>query len=112
MIIMAKAGDIYAKALCQVMERSLIAEGIEPALAKILSGKACQEGVKATGRGAKRAAKGAKKQASKGLNAWQRFIKNNKNKYKYKSGKRKGQVNMKAASAAFKKTPAGRRKKK
>ena len=32
-----------------------------------------------------------------------------KNKYKYKSGPRKGQINMKAMSTAFKKTPAGKK---
>ena len=97
---MAKTEDIYAKALCQIMERSFIAEGIDPALAKILAGRACQEGVKGGARVARRAARGTKK---RGLNAWQKFVKKNKDRYKYKSGKRKGQVNIKKMSTEFKK---------
>lgn len=109
---MAKTSDIYAKALCQIMERSFIAEGIDPATAKILAGRACQEGVKGGARVARRAGGKVKSGAKRSLNAWQRFIKTNKNKYKYKSGKKKGQINMRAMSTAFKKTPAGRKKKK
>ena len=109
---MAKDSDIIAKALCQLMEKKLILDGVEPAIAKILSGRVCEVGVKATGRGAKRVAKGSKKTAAKGLNNWQKFIKNHAKKYKYVSGPRRGQINMRAASAAFKKTPAGKRRKK
>ena len=111
-ITMAKDGDIIAKALCQLIEKKLIADGIDPTIAKILSGRACEVSVKATGRGAKKAAKGAKRRSAKGLNAWQKFIKTHGKKYKYVSGPRRGQVNMRAASAAFKKTPAGKRRKK
>ncbi len=41
------------------------------------------------------------------LNSWQRYIKNKKNHVKYKSGKNKGKLNLKAMSKAFKK---GRKK--
>ncbi len=41
------------------------------------------------------------------LNAWQKYIKNKKNHVKYKSGKNKGKLNLKAMSKAFKK---GRKK--
>ena len=111
-INMAKDGDIVAKALCQLLEKKFIADGIDPSIAKILSGRACEVTVKASARGGKRVGRKLQKRASANLNAWQKFIKNNKNKYKYKSGKRKGQVNMKAASAAFKKTPAGKKRRK
>ena len=109
MIFMAKDGDIVAKALCQLLEKKFIADGMEKDIAKIMSSRACEVGVKAAGRGVKRAGKATKKRA---LNSWQKFVKQEKNRYKYKSGKRKGQVNMKAMSAAFKKTPAGKRRKK
>jgi len=62
----------------------------------------------------KRAIKATKKVASKvkrPLNAWQKYVKANSNKFKYKSGSKKGQINLKAMSRAFKKTPAGRKKK-
>ena len=36
------------------------------------------------------------------LNAWQKFVKTNSSKYKLKSGKRKGQINLKAMSRDFK----------
>ena len=41
------------------------------------------------------------------LNSWQRYIKNKKNHIKFKSGKDKGKLNLKAMSRAFKK---GRKK--
>ncbi len=56
-----------------------------------------------------RAAKKVAKKVKRPLNSWQKYLKNHKNKHKYKSGKRKGQVDMKAASRAFKKTPAGKK---
>lgn len=67
-----------------------------------------------TVRSTKKAVRSARKVANKvkrPLNSWQKYLKNNKNKHKFKSGKRKGQVDMKAASRAFKKTPAGKVKK-
>ena len=36
------------------------------------------------------------------LNGWQKYIKNKKNHIKYKSGKNKGKLNLKAMSKAFK----------
>jgi len=37
------------------------------------------------------------------LNAWQKYVKANSKKFKYKSGAKKGQINLKAMSRAFKK---------
>ena len=105
---MAKDGEIVAKVLGHSLEKKFIADGMDKDIAKSMSSRACEVGVKATGRGIKRAGKATKKRA---LNSWQKFVKQERNRYKYKSGKRKGQVNMKAMSAAFKKTPAGRKKK-
>ena len=106
---MARESDIVAKALCQLLEKKFIADGMDKDIAKIMSSRACEVGVKATGRGIKKAGKATKKRA---LNSWQKFVKQERNRYKYKSGKRKGQVNMKAMSTAFKKTPAGKRSRK
>lgn len=50
----------------------------------------------------------AKKKAKRKLNSWQKYVKANNKKFKYKSGAKKGQVNFKAMSRAFKKTPAGK----
>jgi len=60
---------------------------------------------------AKRSVRSAKKVGSKvkrPLNAWQKYVKANSKKFKYKSGSKKGQINLKAMSRAFKK---GRKKK-
>ncbi len=106
---MAKEGDLIAKALCQLLEKKFIDDGMDKATAKILAGKACEGSVKAVGRGVKKAGKATGKRA---LNSWQHFVKNEKNRYKYKSGKRKGQINMKAMSAAFKKKNKAKGRKK
>jgi hypothetical protein len=45
------------------------------------------------------------------LNSWQKYLKANSKKFIRKSGAKKGQVDFKKASRAFKKTPAGRKKK-
>jgi hypothetical protein len=63
----------------------------------------------------KRAVRSGKKVASKikrPLNSWQKYVKANSANNKYKSGDKKGQVNFKALSRAFKKTPQGRKGKK
>jgi len=63
-----------------------------------------------TVRSTKRAVKSARKVTNKvkrPLNAWQKYVKANSNKFKYKSGSKKGQINLKAMSRAFKK---GRKK--
>ena len=55
----------------------------------------------------RKVAKGVKRP----LNAWQKYLKSNSKKFIRKSGAKKGQVDFKKASRAFKKTPAGRKKK-
>ena len=55
----------------------------------------------------KRAVRSTKKVASKvkrPLNAWQKYVKANSAKYKYKTGSKKGQINLKAMSKDFKKS--------
>ena len=47
------------------------------------------------------------------LTAWNKYVKANSSKprFKYKSGANKGRLNLKKMAAAFKKTPAGKKKK-
>jgi hypothetical protein len=67
---MAKEESVIARALCQLLEADMIAQGMEPKLAKTLAGRACEVSVIRTGkaakRGAKRVAKGTRK-AAKGM---------------------------------------------
>ena len=102
---MAKDEDIAAKALCQLLKAGFIADGMDPAIAQILAGKACEVGVKKVGRDLKKEKSKRKTQ----LNSWQKFVKAKASNYKCKSGSKKGQVNFKALSRDFKKT--GRAKK-
>jgi hypothetical protein len=55
--------------------------------------------------------KNTKRTKKRALNEWQLYVSKNKNKHKYKSGSKKGQVNFKSLSRAFKKTKKGRKKK-
>lgn len=63
------AEDVVATALCGVMEKALIAEGVAPPMAKVLAQRACIPGVKAGTRkavqGAKRAGRTVQRKASK-----------------------------------------------
>lgn len=54
--------DVTAQALCGIMQKSLIAEGVSPAMALILAERACKPVVRA---GTKKAIKGAKSAAGK-----------------------------------------------
>ena len=49
--------DLTAKALCGVMEKALITEGVDPILAKELSQRACQPVVRKGSRAVKKAVK-------------------------------------------------------
>ena len=68
---MARESDIVAKALCQLLEKKFIADGMDKDIAKIMSSRACEVGVKSLGRTARKASKATKKKA---LNSWQRFV--------------------------------------
>jgi hypothetical protein len=96
---MAKDEDITARALCQLLEFGFIADGMNPAVAKILAGRACEVTVKKVGRDLKKKKATKKRQ----LNDWQKFVKTKSANYKYKSGSKKGQINLKAMSRDFKK---------
>lgn len=61
------------------------------------------------GRRRRKGKKGGKK-AKRGLSAWQRFIKANKNRRGMR--KKNGMLNLKALASAYRKSPAGRKAKK
>lgn len=61
-----------------------------------------QEFVKETKRQAKKAGKAAAKKTVRKLSAWQRYLKNKANHIKFKSGDRKGMLNLKAMAKKFK----------
>ena len=46
------------------------------------------------------------------LSAWNKYVKANSNKprFRYKSGAKKGKLNLKKMAVAFRKTPAGKKK--
>jgi len=52
------------------------------------------------------------KRRKRKLSDWQKYVKVNSKKprFKYKSGSKKGRVNFKALGVAFRKTPAGKKK--
>jgi hypothetical protein len=63
-------------------------------------------------RSAKRSVQSAKKVASKvkrPLNSWQKYVKANSKNHIIKRGDKKGQVNFKSLSKAFKKTRKGKK---
>jgi hypothetical protein len=99
-IKMAKDEDIAAKALCQLLKAGFIADGMDPGIAQILAGRACEVGVKKVARDLKKEKSTRKRQ----LNDWQKFVKAKASSYKYKTGSKKGQINLKAMSRDFKKT--------
>jgi hypothetical protein len=55
------------------------------------------------------ASKKAASSSPRKLSAWQRYMKNKKTQIKYKSGDKKGRLNLKAMSSKFKKTLKGKR---
>jgi len=97
--MMAKDEDIAARALCQLLKAGFIADGMEPGIAQILAGKACEVGVKKVARDLKKEKVKRKRQ----LNDWQKFVKAKASQYKYKTGPKKNQINLKAMSRDFKK---------
>jgi len=106
---MNQAEEALAGILKAMMVEKGVPEGIADAIAVggvVLGGEAAKT-VAAHERTAKRRGKATKKRA---LNEWQLYVSKNKNKHKYKSGSKKGQVNFKSLSRAFKKTKKGRKK--
>tara|TARA_Y100001973_G_C5153564_1_gene309450 strand:+ start:206 stop:523 length:318 start_codon:yes stop_codon:yes gene_type:complete len=67
--------SIIARALCQLLEADMIAQGMDPKLASTLAGRACEVGVVRTGRAAKRGAKAVKRGAKKAVKGMDRALK-------------------------------------
>ena len=57
--------------------------------------------------------KGIKRTVKRKLSAWNKYVKANSKKprFRYKSGAKKGKLNLKKMAIAFRKTPAGRKRK-
>ena len=50
------------------------------------------------------AVQGSQMRPKRKLSAWQRYLKQKKNQIKFKSGKKRGQLNLKAMSKAYKRS--------
>ena len=117
-MVTKKNQKLVEDALEQLIVAGFQARGMEPQEAQ-LAGRATMIGLGVVDKALvvsekvdRALIKKGKSDVKRELNSWQKYVKANKNKHKYKSGSKKGQVNFKALSRAFKKTPAGRRKKK
>ena len=111
---MATKTEIVENALVQLFAAALVDKGLSKSEANTMA-KATLIGLKQVDKAVVQADAMIMtdvKKVKRKLNSWQKYVKANKNKFKYKSGSRKGQINLKAMSRAFKKTQAGRRKKK
>ena len=58
---MAKDESVIARALCQLLEADMVAQGMDPKLARTLAGRACEVSVVRSGRAVKRGAGKAKR---------------------------------------------------
>ena len=100
---MAKDESVIARALCQLLEADMIANGMEPALAKTLAGRACEVSVVRAGRGVRKGAKGAARTGKKAAKGMGRAMKEANQKLRTKSGKlRKGKTQADVARLAHK----------
>lgn len=109
--------QIIETALTQLIAAGLQEKGMNKAEAQVMS-KAAMIGLKQVDKGigvlddeADRLTGIAVKKIKRKLNPWQKYVKANSKQFKFKSGAKKGQVDFKKMSRAFKKTPAGRKKK-
>ena len=77
--------DITARALCGVMEKALVGEGVDPVLAKELSQRACQpvvkKGTRAVIKKGKQAARSGARKAGAYQKEWGRRLKALKKKH-------------------------------
>lgn len=98
---MAKDESVVARALCQLLEADMIAQGMDPKLAKVLAGRACEvtvvRGGRAVKKGAKKVARGGRK-AAKGMG---RAMKEANKKLRKKNGQlKKGKTQADVARLA------------
>ena len=86
-----------------MLEADMIANGMEPALAKTLAGRACEVSVVRAGRGAKRGAKKVARTGRKAAKGMAQAMKEANKKMRTKSGKlRKGKTQADVARLAHK----------
>ena len=91
MITMAKDESVIARALCQLLEADMIAQGMDPKLAATLAGRACEVGVVRTGKAAKKGAKAVAKGTRKAAKGMSEAMKEANDRLRLKNGKlRKG----------------------
>lgn len=103
MITMAKDESLIARALCQLLEADMVAQGMDPALAKTLAGRACEVSVVRAGRGTKRAGKAVVKGTRKAAKGMAEAMKEANDRLRTKSGKlRKGKTQADVARLAHK----------
>ena len=100
---MAKDESVVARALCQLLEADMIAQGMEPALAKTLAGRACEVSVVRAGRGAKRGAKAVARKTGKAAKGMAQAMKEANAKLRKANGElRKGKTQADVARLAHK----------
>ena len=88
---MAKDESVIARALCQLLEADMIAQGMDPKLAATLAGRACEVSVIRAGRGTKKAGKAVVKGTRKAAKGMSEAMKEANDRLRTKSGKlRKG----------------------
>ena len=88
---MAKDESVVARALCQLLEADMIAQGMDPKLAATLAGRACEVGVVRTARGVKKTAVKAKRKVGKTAKGMGRALREANKKARKKNGEfRKG----------------------
>ena len=115
---MADVQKILENALQQLIAAGLEQKGMSKGEAQILSKAAIigldkvDKGLVAADNEAKSIIRSNVPVVKRKLNSWQKYVKANSKQFRFKSGVKKGQVDFKKMSRAFKKTPAGRRKKK
>lgn len=83
---MAKDESVIARALCQLLEADMIAQGMDPKLARTLAGRACEVGVVRSARGVKKGAQKVAKGTRKAAKGMDRALKEAHQKAKKKNG--------------------------
>ena len=100
---MAKDESVVARALCQLLEADMIAQGMDPKLAATLAGRACEVGVVRTARGVKKTAVKAKRKVGKTAKGMGRALREANKKARKKNGEfRKGYDQKKVMEMAHK----------
>jgi len=83
---LAKDESIVARALCQLLEADMIAQGMEPKIAKALSGRACEISVVRAGRATKKGVRKATKATRRAVSGMGPALKKANAKARKKNG--------------------------